>query len=258
MNRDRLLSLAVLLAVIITIGFNAFNDSLPVAELTVSDVSFKYPTLVTPAGYAFAIWGLIFTALLTFAIYQALPAHRDEERLRSIRPYVILNCAANCGWLLVWRNELLLLSLVAMLTLLATLIVIYSRLQTSAGSSTPLIEKLCVELPFSIYFGWITVAMIVNVAVVLVAAGWGSLIFSATFWAVVLLVIGLMIVGTVYVNFRESVYALVFVWASLAIAAANNDASPVLWTAVATAIGAVTMIIFGRVQGRRVLRLAQN
>ena len=62
------------------------------------------------------------------------------------------------------------------------------------------------------------------------------MIFSATLWAAVLLVIGLVIVGTVYLNFRETVYALVFVWASIAIAVANNDASPVLWAGIATAI----------------------
>jgi len=42
-------------------------------------VSAAYPTLFTPAGWAFAIWGLIFIMEGVFAVYQLLPSVRDTK-----------------------------------------------------------------------------------------------------------------------------------------------------------------------------------
>ena len=44
-------------------------------------------SLVEPALYAFAIWGLIFALSLAYAFYQALPSNRDSPLLGRVRPY---------------------------------------------------------------------------------------------------------------------------------------------------------------------------
>lgn len=49
-----------------------------------------------------------------------------------------------------------------MLILLATLIIVYLRLGISE-TNVPKSEAWIVRIPFSIYLGWITVAMIANV-----------------------------------------------------------------------------------------------
>lgn len=244
MSNDRLLSLAVLAAVLVTIGFNFFSDLLPVGWRSVGEISDAYPTRITPAGYAFSIWSIIYAGLLAFAIYQVLPAQRADARLRAIRPYVLVNCAANSVWLLVWRGEHIALSVPVMLVLLVTLIIIYTRLQERARGSS-LLEKLCVELPFSLYFGWITVATIVNVAVALVAAGWEGGGIGAQTWAALLLLVALSIATVVNYNFAEPAYVLVFAWAFVAIAIAQKDAPLVRWTAVFAAAGAIAVLLSG-------------
>ncbi len=80
---------------------------------TPADISDQYPTLVTPAGYAFSIWGLIYAGLFAFSIYQALPA--QIARFSKIRTLYLINCAANCAWLYLWHYEQIPLSLLIIL-----------------------------------------------------------------------------------------------------------------------------------------------
>jgi hypothetical protein len=42
-------------------------------------------TKFTPANYAFAIWSIIYTLVIGFAIYQALPSQRDNPKLTGVR-----------------------------------------------------------------------------------------------------------------------------------------------------------------------------
>ncbi len=44
------------------------------AGRSVGEVSDATRALITPAGYAFSIWGPIFAGALAWAVYQALPA----------------------------------------------------------------------------------------------------------------------------------------------------------------------------------------
>jgi benzodiazapine receptor len=49
--------------------------------VTSADVSNMHPTLITPAGFTFAIWGIIYTLLLLFTVYQLLPKNRNKPFL---------------------------------------------------------------------------------------------------------------------------------------------------------------------------------
>lgn len=94
---ERLKQFLVIIATVGIIVFNYLAATGSLCGVETGAISDKYPTLITPAGYAFTIWSLIYFGLLAFSIYQLLPA--KIERFRSIRSVYILNCAANCAWL---------------------------------------------------------------------------------------------------------------------------------------------------------------
>jgi hypothetical protein len=93
--------------------------------LTTGGVSDGIPSLFTPAGYVFSIWGVIYLALILYATYQALDAQRDNPRLRKTGWWFVVSCAANMVWLFSWHHLLFPLSMLAMLVLLASLMAIY-------------------------------------------------------------------------------------------------------------------------------------
>ena len=228
---------------------------------TNADISNKYHTLVTPAGYAFAIWGLIFLGLLAFAVYQALPAQRTNPRFRAIGWWVVLNAFCNAIWSPLFNNERIGLALMIILVMLASLAVIEQNLL--ARPHTPIlpvdpdatlpewaaspVETWLARIPFSIYFGWLTVATIVNVAVYLKATDFDLLDLSESMWAIAVLIVGLAIGAIVFNRFRSVAYILVFAWAYVAISVEQSAYSQVRLVAVIGAIIVVGLAVVGLV-----------
>jgi hypothetical protein len=107
---------------------NAMATSIPLGGQTPPEISAKYPSLFTPAGFTFSIWGLIYLGLALFVIYQSLPAQRNNTCLADIGALLKINCVANAAWLLAWHYDFLFLSVLIMACILATLIGIYRSL----------------------------------------------------------------------------------------------------------------------------------
>ena len=109
-------------------------------------------SFLSPEAMSSRFGGLIYLGLMAFAIYQALPAQRNNERLRRVGYWFALSCLANAAWIFLWHYNLFSLSLVVMLLLLACLVMIYLRLgigRISVGAP----EKWTVNAPFSVYLG---------------------------------------------------------------------------------------------------------
>lgn len=137
--------------------------TLPLNGQTTAAISDKFQVLFVPAGYVFAIWGIIYVGWMAFAVYQALPAQRANPRLQRISWLFALANIANAAWLFTWHFELFPLSAIVMLSLLALLIAIYWRLNIGRVQVSAR-EKWLVDLPFGIYLGWISVATIANIS----------------------------------------------------------------------------------------------
>jgi translocator protein len=220
---------------------------------TTADVSAAYPTLITPAGYVFSIWGIIYILLIAFAIYQALPSQKNKPYQKQIGALFILSNILNSIWLFLWQYDYITVSVVVMFALLASLIAIYVRLGIGK-TKTPLKERLLVHVPFSVYLGWITIASIANVASALVSVGWDGFGLSAETWAIAVLALALIIALAMILTRRDIAYCLVIVWA-LAGIAINQTAYPniVLTAEVAIAVIAAVLIVtlvFYRVRRR--------
>ena len=228
-------------AFIITLAINSLANTTVFNGRTTGQVSDLYPTLVTPAGYVFAIWGIIYVLLLAFVIYQALPSQKDKLFQKQIGLIFILSSLFNCVWLFLWQYDFITESVVVMFALLATLIAIYLRLNIGKAKVS-LKEKLLVHLPFSVYLGWITIAAIANVASALVSANWGCFGLSPEIWAVTVLTVALVITLAVIVKRRDIAYSLVIVWALGGIAVKQNTSQNVVTTAE-IAIGVILFVL---------------
>ena len=66
-------------------------------------VSDANPTLITPAGYVFSIWGIIYMLLGVFIVYQALPSQQGKDYQAKIGWLFILSSLINIGWLFLWQ-----------------------------------------------------------------------------------------------------------------------------------------------------------
>ena len=111
-----------------------------------------------------------------------------------------------------WHYEYVIPSLLPMFALLASLILIYLRLDVGLGSPGRG-ERLWVHLPFSVYLGWITVAPIANVVAALVSINWDGLGLGEVAWTVIMIAIAVALTVVNTFTRGDMGYALVIVWA---------------------------------------------
>jgi hypothetical protein len=234
MSKGFYLRWANIIAFIITLIVNGLSNTKLIGGRTTAEVSNSYPTLITPAGYVFAIWGIIYVLLAVFLVYQALPNQKDKPFQKQISGLFILSSIFNVVWLFFWQNELLPISVAVIILFLATLIAIYLRLNIGR-SNVSLKEKLCVHVPFSIYLGWVTIATIANIAAMLVSIGWDGFGINLQTWAILVLAVALLIDLIVIATRKDIAYSLVFIWALVGIAV-NQLANPAIVLAVEVAV----------------------
>jgi len=209
MKFTRLLNI---LTLAVTLIVNYLANALPLNNQTTAQISDTYPTLFTPAGYVFSIWGFIYLALIGFTIYQALPSQINNPRLEKIGLWFSAANIFNTAWLFSWHYNQLLLSELFMVLLLISLLVIYLRLEIGKKALKP-VEALLSEFPFNLYLGWISVAIIANTSIVLYDAGWKRFGLSPEFWTIVILVVGALL-GILMTGLRNAItFPLVIVWA---------------------------------------------
>jgi len=249
MDRDTIRQIAVWVGIVATIVVNALANALPINNQATGDIAnqFKGQNYWLPAGYVFAIWGLIYLGLVAYAVYQSLPSQRENPRLRMIGWPFVVSCVANIVWLLFFHYDQFALSMVAMLLVLAALIVIYLSLNNRKSVATPG-ERWAVRLPFSIYLGWITVATVANAAHVLVSMGWTGGILGPLPWLILMFLVAIALAATMAVQRRDLAYQLVLLWAFIGIAVNYSNVTGVLISSVvaAIAVGVIVVLTGGR------------
>jgi len=258
MSSDKLRQVLVVFTIVSVIVMNYLSQAVPFGGQTNGQVSDRYHTDFTPAGYAFSIWGLIYLGLIGFAIYQALPAQRANPRFRAIGLLVVLNGLLNCLWLPAFQNEYFAVSVLIILGMLFTALGINLGLRLGARSTpdqalrkvVPTAETWLARVPFAIYFGWLTVATIANVSVWLLAAGWNGWGLSAQTWSEIMMTAGIIIGTLTFVRIRSYAYLLVFVWAYVAIAVEQQGNGSVPLVAMVGAVIAGVVLVSATVWRR--------
>ena len=231
---------------------NVLSNALPINGQTMPEISAKYPSLLTPAGFTFSIWGLIYLALLVFVVWQALPAQREDARVAAISGYFKLNCLLNALWIVVWHYDLVVVALVVMLAILATLVLIYRALVSTIADAS-WVEHFVLYLPFSLYTGWITLATIANASVVQTAYGLDDAGLGAVQWTLLKLAAAGAIGATMILRLRDAPFALVIAWGAYGISAMQTATPAVAGAALSLSL--LMLILagkdgFDRVTGR--------
>lgn len=215
---SRGMKIAVVLSFVLMIAANALANILPLNGLNTGQVSDLFPNLFTPAGYTFAIWSLIYLLLFLHVLYVcgAFPGRcssLEKERAVRLERYFIVSSLANAAWIFAWHYLIIPLSMVLIVVMLVCLANIAGLLR---HKHLTLQEKILVKLPFSVYFGWITVATIANACVLLVSFGFGHVPY-ADIWTIAVLVVGLGIASATALKNLDPAYALVVIWAYVGI-----------------------------------------
>jgi translocator protein len=175
------------------------------------ELSDRYPTLVVPAGYTFAIWGPIFLLCIIYAVYQALPSQRDNPLLRAVGWWSAAAFAGNTVWIVVFQNQLFLLAeliIVAILVSLAAAFIAVGRL----GRPLTRAEQWFAMAPLGLLFGWITVANVASAAQTLVATGWNGWGIGEVQWSIALLLLGGVFALVVTARSANVAYVVAAVW----------------------------------------------
>jgi len=248
MPKDTLRQFANLLSVILALTINILANALPLNGQNTGEISNRFKVFFVPAGYVFAIWGIIFLGWIAFTIFQFLPAHKESPRLRRLGYLFALSCVANAAWLFCWHYNQLGLSMLVMLSLLGLLIASYLRLEvcrTPVNTS----ERWCVDIPFSIYLGWITVATVANITDWLYQIQWSGWGLSPQAWAVVMLVVASLIGLAMAITRQDAAYLFVLVW-SFAGIGIKQAATPLVaisaWIAACFALALAVYCLFKR------------
>ncbi len=241
--KDSIRQIAVILSIVITLIVNGLANALPLNGLNTGQISDRFQVYFVPAGYVFSIWGIIYLGLITFAIYQALPSQRQNPRLRATGWWIVISGLANSTWIFLWHYEQFPLTVIVMLVLLATLILVYTRLGIGRNTVST-VEKWTVRLPFSIYLGWISVATIANVSSLLDYIKWNRFGIAPEIWMSIMLAAVLVIAITMNFSRHDIAYAAVILWALAGISFKHSAVSVVaIPTWITFGLVAVTLAV---------------
>jgi hypothetical protein len=250
MSKDTVRQIANTLSVVLALTINILASALPLNGQNTGEISDRFQVFFVPAGYVFAIWLIIYIGWIAFAIYQFLPAQKENPRLQKLGYWFALSGVFNAAWLFCWHYNQFGLSVLVMLALLGTLIASYLKLDVG---STPVSsgEKWAVDVPFSVYLGWVSVATVANITSWLYSINWNGFGIAPQVWAVIMLVVASLVGLGMALTRRDAGYLFVFVWAFAGIAV-KQAAEPLVansaWAATLLALG---LAVFSLVQRRR-------
>lgn len=198
-------------AMIVINGLAMFGK---IGGITPQGVSERYPNVLTPAGWTFSIWSIIYILVMIFMIGSLVNAN-VRTRAEDIGNWFWISCLLNIGWILTWHFDLIFASMLMMLGLLTSLVMIISKTD----------EITLFNAGFSLYAGWITVATLANLMVMLVSFGADGFGKTAQGIALSMIVVAIMVFTAVLLIRHDWVYGTAGVIAFAGIAYRQLSAS---------------------------------
>jgi len=214
------IKVVVLLTYLAMIATNVLANALPLNGRRTGDVSDAYPSLFTPAGVTFSVWGVIYLLLGAHVLYQ-LGLFRDgpdtaeqSALLNRVGMLFAVSSLANTAWVFAWHYDRIPVSAVLIVVILVCLALISTTLRRANLSGR---RRWFIGVPFSVYFGWTTVAVVANITVLLVSWKWDGFGLAASTWAVIIVGVAMAIGTATMVRNRDMAYGLVLIWAFVGI-----------------------------------------
>ncbi|HTY28026.1 MAG TPA: tryptophan-rich sensory protein [Mycobacterium sp.] len=240
------------------ITMNVLANALPLNGRRTGEVSDAYPSLFTPDGVTFSIWGVIYLLLGAHVLYQ-LGLFRDDvpdvgrtTLLNRVGVLFAVSSLANTAWVFAWHYDVIALSALLILVILVCLILIADTLRVARLTTR---ERWFVAVPFGVYFGWTTVATVANITVLLVSLKWDGFGISASAWATAIVLVAMSIGTATMLRTRDVAYGLVLIWAYIGILIRQTSADGLdgRYPAIIAAVIA-SLVIFVGAEALLVLR----
>ncbi|PKV09257.1 TspO/MBR family protein [Bifidobacterium asteroides] len=203
------------------VGFNGYAEVYHFHGTTVGGLARKVDLWIMPAGYVFAIWGVIYIALAIW-LFRFCLAGPSRKRLGFL-PFTlsgllfVATCCLNIAWLALWHMERNFWALVIILILTVLAWMLYALVRRDATKAgTPTAAKALDWIPLSIYASWLSVATLVNAGYMVVA---GHKVGSAVQGFATIIVVGALLAVAYLMNRhgKDWVFGLVVIWACLGI-----------------------------------------
>lgn len=231
---------------IATVIVNFLAIGLPINGKTTQELSDALPNLFVPANITFSIWSVIYILLGIFAIYQAKDLFKKEKEelpfVDKISFFFILSSIANITWILVWHYQLIPASLIVMIVLFASLLLVYLKLGIGKDVASRR-EKLLIQVPISVYFGWITTATIANTTAFLVSIGWNRFGIAEELWTIIVLTVAALVYVLNVLIRKDIAYGAVGIWSILGIFLKQIVSNPIVAYTALTALIIIVLAI---------------
>jgi hypothetical protein len=214
------------MSVVLVISVNYLSQALRLNDTTIGERSDAYENLFTPAGYAFAIWGLIFLSLGAYAAFQlwrVFRSKKDSSFVEQTGYWFLCANVLNSAWVFAFIYGYIGVSVILMLGILLSLTMIIVNTNMERWDA-PLNVIAFVWWPICLYSGWIVVATIANIAAYLTKIGWGGLGIGDVEWTIVMIIVATLVNLTMVVKRNMREFALVGIWALVAIYVRHRDA----------------------------------
>lgn len=226
-NKDSNMKFISAISFLVLLVLMILANTLSLNGMKTWEIVTSYPSLITPARYTGFIMGFIYLLLTAFVFYQlnfasALQTKLKKEVFGQIRILFIITSLANITWIFAWHYDFHALSLMLIIIILFCLIYINRQLSLEELSKW---DKIFIRLPFSVYYGWTFLAMVINTTIIFVSIGWKRFGLPETFWAILVL-LGVLIIATVRMQRnRDLVYGLTILWGYCGILVKHKSAS---------------------------------
>jgi hypothetical protein len=259
-SRDNVLSVLTIVAILSAIVINAVSNFFPLNGLNIGAIANTVfaNVLLTPANYAFAIWGVIYLGLVAFGIYQLSSNQRSNPRMQKLRLPIILASVFQSIWIYQFQLRNYWISVALMIGILLSLAVAFLFIQQDsdllklpARGRISRTEKWLVQIPVSVYFGWISVATIVNIASALYSVDWNGWGISSVGWTVIMSVIATAIASLITVRYHDLAFSGVIVWALVAIAVRQTSQLAIAACTIGLAIALALLMLLIHVRVSR-------
>ena len=214
------IKILVALTYLVMVATNVAANALPLNGRGTGEISEAYSNLFTPAGVTFSIWGVIYLLLGAHVLYQ-LGLFRDRPDtpadvalLNRVGLLFALSSLTNTAWIFAWHYDLIPLSAVLLITIFVLLALIVTTVRRANLTGQ---RRWFIGVPFSVYFGWSTVAVVANITVLLVYLKWDGFGIADSTWAVAIILVAMAIGTATMLRNRDVAYGLVLIWAYIGI-----------------------------------------
>lgn len=199
----------------------------------VGNVADDNPTIIQPAGFAFAIWGLIYVLIFIWIIKLFFSKNDQSAITERLKYWPIINFLLNGIWIIVFTQQWVIISTVVILALLFTLVKMHTIISVE-------LYHWYDRLPFSIYFGWVTIASLVNIFTAFSNYSIDSFLgMSELLWTIIAIMAASFIGIFTAWFFNDWLYPLVLIWPFFGIYMENGD----VFTGLNVSLAAASLIL---------------